>query len=208
LSLGASERERALAMVQSFGVDQERREAEDVIRRLYLKGCTREEVLERIQADPKLTSPVRREALALASVSVEFCKNLNFTSRSVVRLPGASISAYEHALRQAETACRLAPYEREYRTTLAMARYRLGKYREAIDTLSRTDERNESAVGGPSPADLALLAMAHYRLNEHDRATAALDLLRKVMDGRADTHDDEADRLLHEADELLHRVSR
>ena len=67
---------------------------------------------------------------------MENAEALNRTSRAVVRRPDAGPSAYRRALQQAETACRLAPYRDAYRTTLGIAQYRVGKYREAVDTLT------------------------------------------------------------------------
>ena len=56
------------------------------------------------------------------------------------------------------------PFEGPYQTTLGMAQYRLGKYQEALTTLTHADELNQAAQGGPVPADLAFLAMCRYQM--------------------------------------------
>ena len=62
------------------------------------------------------------------------------------------------------------PFEGSYHTTLGMAQYRLGKYQEALTTLTHADELNQDAQGGSVPADLAFLAMTGYQIGEKDRA--------------------------------------
>ena len=76
-------------------------------------------------------------------------------------------------MKQAEIACRLMPSEVAYHTTLGMAQYRLGRYQEALTTLTRADELNQAAQRGHAPADLAFLAMASYQMHEKDRRRRA-----------------------------------
>ena len=85
-------------------------------------------------------------------------------SRAVAGRPGAEPAAYRLAVERAEIACRLMPFEGSYHTTLGMAQYRLGKYQEALTTLTRADELNQATGGGPVPADLAFLAMSRYQM--------------------------------------------
>ncbi len=144
-ALGEPVRKRALALVDAYGQNVARQEAEDLIRDLYREGALRSEVLDRLRTDPKLSEPVRREAMALARSSVESAAALIRTSRDVVSRPGAEPSAYRRALRQAETAYRLTPYQVDYPTTLGMAQYRVGKFREAVETLTSADQLHSTA---------------------------------------------------------------
>jgi TolA-binding protein len=88
-------------------------------------------------------------------------------------------------------------------TTLGMAQYRLGKYQEALTTLTRADELNQATHGGPVPADLAFLAMSRYQMRETDKAQASLTQLRETLQKPNWAGNDEAHRLLKEAEALL-----
>jgi hypothetical protein len=79
----------------------------------------------------------------------------------------------------------------------------VGKYREALDTLIHAESLNATGEGRPMPADLAILAMAQYRLGQKDQARATLDRLRKAMQQSAWTKDKEANALLQEAEQLI-----
>ena len=141
---------------------------------LFGKPLLRSDVLAHLRADPVLSEPVRQEALALAERWVEFPTSLNRASRDLAGRPGAEPSAYRLAVQWAEIACRLMPFEGSYHTTLGMAQYRMGKYQEALTTLTRADELNQTAHWGPVPADLAFLAMSRYQMRERDRAQQSL----------------------------------
>jgi hypothetical protein len=196
-------RERALALVDLLGRDQVRRQADDWVWDRYGEGLVPAEVQDRAGTDATLSEPVRREALDLASRWEGHPSSLNRASREVVRRPGAAKSAYERALRQAEAACRLAPYQGLYQTTLGMAQYRLGKLGDAWDTLIRADRLNATAETGSVPANLAFLAMTQFRLGVKDQACGSLDRLRKALRRPAWAHDKEARALLGEAERLI-----
>src|SRR5262249_23121656 len=96
-----------------------------------------EEVTAAVRRDPTITEAVRQEALAWVEpfwriqARAEVAKNadaLNDASWEVVRRPGADASAYERALRQAETACHLGQDNLNSLNTLGVAYYRVGKY--------------------------------------------------------------------------------
>jgi WD40 repeat protein len=196
-------RQQALALVESFWRNRVRQEAEQQVRSLFAKPLFRSEVLAHLRADPVLTEPVRQEALALAEGFVEYPFSLDQASRAVASRPGAESSAYHLAVQRAEIACRLMPFEGPYQTTLGMAQYRLGKYQEALTTLTRADELNQAAEGGSVPADLALLAMTRYQMRERDRAQASLTQLRETLQKPNWARNEEAQRLLKEAEALL-----
>src|SRR5262249_36097657 len=115
-TLGDAVRHRALALVEPFERGRVRAEAESQVRALFNKPLFRSEVLAHLRADTALRAPVRQEALALADRYVENPTVLNQASRAVVRQPGADPAACGRALRQAELACGLLPFEGAYHT--------------------------------------------------------------------------------------------
>jgi WD40 repeat protein/tRNA A-37 threonylcarbamoyl transferase component Bud32 len=202
-TIGDALRQRALALVETFWQSRVRADAERKVRSLFDKALLRPDVVAHLRADPALSEPVRQEALALAERVIESPLYLDRASRDVASGPGAEPAAYQTAEQQAEVACRLLPFEGAYHTTLGMAQYRLGKYKEALATLTHADELNRVAQGGPAPADLALLAMTRFRMGEKGRAQASLDSLRETMQKPNWARNEEAHALLKEAEALL-----
>jgi hypothetical protein len=197
-------RQRALTLVEPFWQNRVRQQAEREVADLFLKLLFRSEVIEHLRADPDLSEPVRQEALALAGRWVERPATLNRVSREVACKPGAEPAAYRLAMQRAEIACRLMPFEGSYHTTLGMAQYRLGKYPEALATLTHADKLNQAAQRDPTPADLAFLAMTRYQLCENDQAQASLEHLRETMQKPIGARNkEEAQSLLKEVEALL-----
>jgi WD40 repeat protein len=196
-------RQQALTLVEPVWRNRVRQEAEEKVADLFSKPLFRSEVLARLRADPGLSEPVRQEALALAERWVEHLQTLNAASRAVAARPGAEPAAYRLALQRAEIPCRLMPFEGSYQTTLGMAQYRLGKYQEALNTLTHADDLNQAAEGDSVPADLAFLAMTRFQMREKERAQASLTQLRETLQKTNWARDEEAQRLLKEAEALL-----
>jgi WD40 repeat protein/serine/threonine protein kinase len=196
-------RQRALTLVEPFWRHRVRQEAEEKVRSLSNKPLFLPEVIAHLRTDPVLSEPVRQEALALAERFVEIPHELDLASRPVAARPGAEPFAYRLAFQRAEIACRLMSFEGSYQTTLGMAQYRLGKYREALATLTHADELNQAAEGGSVPADLALLAMTRFQMHDHEQAQASLTQLREAMQKPNWAGDEEAQQLLKEAEALL-----
>ncbi len=196
-------RQQALTLVEPFEQSRVNQEAEQKVRALFLKPLFRSEVQAQLRTDRTLREPLRQAALALAERMVESPAAFNRASRTVASRPGAEPAAYRLALQRAEIACRLMPFEGSYHTTLGMALYRLGKYPEALTTLTHADELHQAAHGGPDPADLALLAMTRYQLRDKDRAHASLDRLRETMQQPNWARNEEAQALRKEAEALL-----
>jgi hypothetical protein len=195
-------RQRALEQAASHGRSLVTHEAEQQVHALYAQPLLRPEVLERLRADPALSKPVRQQALALAESVPENPVHLDEASRTVVRQPGAAPAAYRLALRQAEAACRLIPQGGSLLTTLGMAQYRVGQYREAVATLTQADRINSVAPTGPIPEDLAFLALAQHRLNQPDQARAALGCLQATMKRPEWASNEEARGVLREAEAI------
>ena len=98
---------------------------------------------------------------------------------------GRDASEYLLALRRAEMACRYDPDFGCYVTTIGVVQYRIGRYREAEDTLTRSYALNIDSIppefGFRKVADLAFLAMAQQRLGQSDAARRSLAQLRTTM---------------------------
>jgi hypothetical protein len=105
---------------------------------------------------------------------------------------------YRFALRQAETACRLARDPGPDRTILGAAQYRAGKYADALATLEETDRLR---LG--TPVGLAFLAMAQFRLQQNEQAQAALGRLRHTVQEPHRAKHGDVDGLLREAEALI-----
>jgi len=91
---------------------------------------------------------------------------------------GNQPEAYASALQQAEEAVRLDPDEPDYWTTLGAARYRAGRFNEALAALTRAEQLLKSA----SIEDLIFQAMSQQQLGQKDEAKAVLlDELSKIL---------------------------
>jgi WD40 repeat protein len=192
-------RQEALAWVEPCWRIQVRAEAARLVRPLFAKPLLCSEVLATLRADARLSRPVRQEALALAEILPENAAALNQASWDVVCKPGADAAAYQRALGQAKAACRLVgPNNAGYVNTLGVAYYRVGKYREAVATLGRSDKLRKEV-----PHDLAFLAMAHHQLGQEIQAQATLTQLREVMKQPRWAKDAEAQGFVREAEEVL-----
>jgi tetratricopeptide (TPR) repeat protein len=181
-TLGAATRERALALVRSYGQSLVAQEAERLVESLYAQAMFRPEVLASLRRDASLSEPVRNQALTVAELVAENPDSLGRASWAVVQQPDAEPAAYRLALRQAEAACRLIPDEADHLLTLGVARYRVGQYREAVAALTQADRLHRDYWSGMSyPGDLAFLALARHRCDETDQARAVLGRLREAM---------------------------
>src|SRR5262249_36638691 len=117
---------------------------------------------------------------------------------AIVRQPYFNAFQYHFALFQAKAACRLAPDKDLFLTTLGIAQYRNGKCQEALDTLTRAEQRRKDM-----PANLAFLAMAQHRAGQHQDAATTLERLRQTMKKPEWTTNVEAHGFLREAETLL-----
>ena len=124
------------------------REARGLVKFLFANLLPRTEVLAAIREDATISQSVRQEALKLAETFPENMNAiaLNNASWAVVREPGADTAAYQWALREAKAACRVAPNNPELLNTLGVAYYRVGKYPEALETLTRSEPGNAFAI--------------------------------------------------------------
>ncbi|MCI0462936.1 MAG: protein kinase [Gemmataceae bacterium] len=212
-----------------------RRQAVALVNRLGAELVFKEDVSERLHQDASVGEALRRQALALMEQYKEDPHQLNRASYVVVRRPGADAAAYQRALRQAEAALRLAPPDYRFfpiyhpLTQLGIAQYRLGRYREARDSLIRAEALFSAEVlqadrlaltllslpsatflaplqvhvRSQAPWNLAILAMTHHQFGDPDKAQAVLDRLRGILkDPRWKSHQD-AQSFWREAEALL-----
>jgi len=200
-SISGDVRDRALGEVESH-VESE---ANRLVKSLFDKLLVREDVLDSLRAQSALSQPVRTRALALAQGYPVDANRLNEVSWNLVRLPGVEPAASLRAVRVAEAACRLGPENGLYLNTLGVARYRAGQYHEALTDLNRSLKLNAVQLGGPTPADLAFIAMAQHRLGQAAEARTTLGRLREVMQKGRWFADPESKAFLAEATALIDR---
>ena len=137
-------------------------EAENLVLSLFGKPLFRSEVLVHLRAVPSASRcgkrlwPWRSDGWSTRPDSTDQPGSRLADGRGTLGVP--------LGVERAEIACRLMPFESSYHTTLGMAQYRLGKYQEALTTLTRADQLNQTAHGGHAPADLAFLTMTRYQM--------------------------------------------
>jgi WD40 repeat protein/serine/threonine protein kinase len=173
-------RQCALDLVAPFACGVVRREADCLIQGLTCQCLPKPDLLEGIRTAPGVPAAVRAEALTQAESYVEYPQMQHDASRGMVRWPGKECAAYALALRQAEVACRLCPHRKEYLVTLGMARYRLGDFRKALETLQQARRLHTGAGEALPPALLGFLAMAQQQLGKCE-AGVTLGQLRDAM---------------------------
>jgi WD40 repeat protein/serine/threonine protein kinase len=198
-SITEAVRQEAFAWVEPFWDRQVHAEAARVVAPLFANGRLRSEVRAAVSADLRLNPAVRHEALTIAETFPENAAALNQSSWAVVRNSGASASSYQHALRQAEAACKLEPNHNSHLSTRGVACYRVGRYQEALEALLLSNQVNKSS----DASDLAFLTMAHHQLGQQDHAVATLSRLREAMRQPGWAKNAEAQGFLREAEELL-----
>jgi WD40 repeat protein len=184
---------------------QVEREALGLVRFLYTQTLHKADVLARLRSDKAISEAVRQRALTLAGIWREHLADHNAASWAVVRQPGAEAAAYRLALGRMEEVCRLASDNPSYLRTLGVAQYRVGRYPEALESLTRADrlEQALSPATPPSPAALAFLAMAHHQLGQEEQAQASLTRLQDTVQKPPWNRNEEAQALLREAQALL-----
>ena len=139
------------------------------------------DVLKSLRNDAALSEPVRRQALILAEQVSENPERLDAASWAVVRQQGVEPAAYQLALRQAETACRLVPRDNYFLKTLGVAQYRVGEYAEAAATMTLARQIRAEDQTEWEPAELAFLSLAQHRLGKTNNAQATLGRLREIL---------------------------
>ncbi len=157
------------------------REARSIVQYLFSKPLFRKEAVPAIRQDRTITEPLRKAALALAETWPEDHDALNRASWEIVRSAGAPAERYAQALHYAEAANRLEPETHRYLATLGIAQYRAGRYKDALQTLTRTDQASRRITKQSLPRELAFLCMAQQQLGMKAEARATLERLTQAM---------------------------
>jgi WD40 repeat protein len=199
-TISGAVRQRARRLARPYLQNVIRREADKLVSHLIDADWPQQDILEKIRADPKLREPLRAEVISLVEGLPEEPEYLQWRSRIAVSRIDDAEADYQLAARQAEAACRADPASRNYRTTLGMAQYRLGKFKkerylEALGTLTRCDQSD--------PTTLVFLAMVHWQLGETDKARAWFDKAVAWLDQGKQKDDADVKRFRAEAAELL-----
>ena len=179
--------------------------ASDLVASLLQTHLLKIAVIEQIRRDPKLDEPLRQLAMETTQRSTEDPNLLNDTSWLIARDPEQTRADYLRAVRYAEVACELAPDNGSFLDTRGAARYRAGRYREAIVDLDRPSARRKTP-DGPLPARLAFLAMAQHQLGQKDKAHRTLAQLRNVVKAPPWNAESELNTRLPEAAALIDRA--
>jgi tetratricopeptide (TPR) repeat protein len=207
-TIGPAVRQKALALAPLYAEARVGRDAYRLVEDLAKRPLPREEILEKLRLQKGGDAAVRQKALAYAKHYVEDPGRFYFASWPVVGQSGRSTGEYTRALRLAKIACRLAPDNGSYLTTLGAAYYRTGQWQLALETLTRSERLNAKAYGAPIPADLTFLAMTYHQLGQEDKARSFLKRLREVVQDARWAKDPEAKAFLSEAEGVLAGAQR
>jgi eukaryotic-like serine/threonine-protein kinase len=153
------------------------------------------DVSSRIEARRGLDSKLRQAALELARRRGDDIGHWNRDTLATLRDPKRTDEEYRTALQSATAALQAYPWNPALLSTLGAAQYRTGRYREAIETLLRS----ESLSPYPTTSNLILIAMTHYRLGEIEKARTELEAAVPIRSHYADAQPsflDEADSLI------------
>jgi Flp pilus assembly protein TadD len=157
---------------------------------------------ERMAARDRIQTAMDEEALAAKARVIE-ANELNSAAWKAVRFAPVTAEAAAKAVADARKAVELEPDEGSYLSTLGVALYRAGMFKEALDTLTRSDAINAKDPIGPLPSDRAFIAMTHWQLGQKDEARAALVVFRELAATDLWKADIETPDLLKEAQELI-----
>jgi tetratricopeptide (TPR) repeat protein len=119
---------------------------------------------------PREAEAAHGEALALRKqLADEFPddpKALNDIAWLLATCPARTVRNPAHAVESAQKAVGLAPQVREYWGTLGVARYRVGDWQAALDSLQKAVRLSHGGDGGAG----FFLAMAHWQLGNKEQA--------------------------------------
>jgi WD40 repeat protein len=171
------------------------REARGLVEFLFAHPLPRADVLDRLRTDKAIAEPVRQQALELAAPYQDEPERLRQAAWDLARQPCLPDDCYRLALRLAETVRRLgADDDGNDLTRLGVAQYRLGRYPEALASLTE-----DGGWTGIFPfVSRAFRALAQARLGHKEEAQAAFAEARNLMNGFTESQQKEARSLLRE----------
>jgi WD40 repeat protein/serine/threonine protein kinase len=174
-------------------------DASGLVDRLFEELEFADAVSVRIRGDDGLDPKLREAALRMVQSRGDQPARLNSAAWKVAKSPDHDGAAYTLAVRRAERAAQVLPWDPEIVNTLGVAQYRAGEWKAALATLERAAAMRER----PSTADLTFLAMAHQRLGDVDAARIALGKLRAEMARPYNAKSAELQALQREAEALI-----
>jgi WD40 repeat protein len=177
--------------------------ARELVQAQFAKHFLRDNVIANLKNDKEVTEEVRAIALRWAEKWQEDPHMLDDASWEIVRNPGHKPEEYELAWRCSETACRLAPGNGEYLGCLGWARFRTGRYEQALACLREAEAINAQRAGGVAPGHYAGVAMAHFHLGQKTEAQAMLTRARERLKSSLWANNEEAINALKEAEALI-----
>jgi serine/threonine protein kinase/WD40 repeat protein len=204
------------------------REARGLVESLVRKPLLQADVLAAVKSDRTVSEEVRQKALELAARYGNDGERFDRAALALVVRDDASPAEYRQALRWAERACQLDPQNPTRLFARGMAEFRVGQDEAAVRTLGQVENKLKRIVD-PAPfgqnmplgfllpslpreinpvlksylASQACLAMARYRLGQHEQARSTLDTLRARASTQTDGSDPEVHNLILEAQELI-----
>jgi WD40 repeat protein len=209
------------------------REASGALDCLFGKPLCKTDVNAYLACSPTISAGARQKALELAKRYHEETNPEAYhqASWSLVRQGALNGFQYRFALLQALTACRLAPQQGMYRTTLGAAQYRACQYEQALATLTHAEPLHRAAAASlvaPSPALLsvlavlgqadqlrqtlaahhAFLALTYHQLGQKEEARRTLASLREVREAPAWGKDTATLSLVREVEEVIDAGAR
>jgi WD40 repeat protein len=178
------------------------------IRELFSRYALCDEVRARLRADPDLSEEARAFALSLVEPLRDDADRLNSAAWMWARFPNGRPEDALLAIRQAETACKIAPAAEQANchNTLGAVLYRAGKYEAALAALYRARELRPAGERDRVYDDLAFLALVCHRLGRADEARDyRARLLRVRADGKVLEENPDLNALVQEVEETLGR---
>ncbi len=152
------------------------RQARAVVEKRWPKLVERDVLIHNLTNDPELDEAVRNAAINLVRRMPEDSRIFNLAGWKLLETQPRNQKSFRRALRWAEAACELEPELCRGYHLKAVAQYRLGQYRAAMNTITRIE-----AIHGedrpPDLTDLAVLAMCQQQLGNTDSAQATLSQL-------------------------------
>ncbi len=137
----------------------------------------RRAIVSNASLSPEARSAAMAELFALADQQAQL-SILYHAAWDVVRLSPVTEDAASEALKTAKGAVALARDNPHVVSLLGIALYRAGKYKDSLDTLTRSE--GMFAAEGPQPSNSAFLSMAHWKLGQQTEARAALATFRTL----------------------------
>jgi tetratricopeptide (TPR) repeat protein len=178
-----------------------------IVRVLCLNLVSQKDVVAQIKHDPNLTDSQREEALLCAEDKPAIAELLNDSAWDTLRYAGNSQHHYERCIELALEACRLAPTDGMILNTLGVAQYRVGQYKQAVETLGQSYAINRTGEFGEHPADVAFLCMSYAKLDRTTEARDEFDKLKRLTRLRF-WHDDlECQAFYREASEVMQQLA-